>query len=140
MVPKELVVAPRMLLYICTIWNNIRKVREDGLKTRTLFWDEVWELMRQTYNLKYPTTEITKDGLKKTKLELAEFVLANENEGMSFDQFYERFGEEKGLDLFYFGVYSIDVMETPPWEMADGDGDDEDKVAVVPSYCLSIQD
>ena len=95
--------------------------------------------IQKTYNLKYPTEQITKDGLKKIKLELAKFVLANANEGMSFDQFYERFGEEKGLDLFYFGVYSIDDKETPPWEMDGEDGNDEDKVAVVPSYSLSYR-
>ena len=54
---------------------------------------------------------------------------------MSFDQYYEWFGEEKGLDLFYFGVYSIEEMETPPWEEEAKDG-----VAVAPTYGVSIQD
>ena len=125
-----------MLLYICTIWSNSnKKLKEDILKTKVLFWDQVWELMRRTHNLKYPTEKITKEGLAQTKRKLAEFAEGKKDEEMSFDKFYEWFGEEKGLDLFYFGVYSIEEMETPPWEEEAKDG-----VAVAPTYGVSIQD
>ena len=131
-VPKEIAAAPRMLLYIC---NSNKKLKEDILKTKVLFWDQVWELMRRTHNLKYPTEKITKEGLAQTKRKLAEFAEGKKDEEMSFDKFYEWFGEEKGLDLFYFGVYSIEETETPPWEEEAEDG-----VAVAPTYGVSIQD
>ena len=136
-VPKKIAAAPRMLLYICNIWGNSnKKLKEDILKTKVLFWDQVWELMRRTHNLKYPTEEITQEDLAQTKRKLAEFVEGKKNEEMSYKQYYKWFGD--GLDLFYFGVYSIEETETPPWQK-ESKGD-KDGAAVAPTYGVSIQD
>ena len=35
---------------------------------------------------------------------------------LSLDLFYEMFGDEDDLDLFYFGVFTTDITYTPPWQ------------------------
>ena len=139
-VPKEIAAAPRMLLYICNIWSN-KNLERSVLKKKDKFWDKVWELMRHTFNRKYPTEKISQAGLAKIRRKLADFVLARENEEMSFDQFYEHFGEERGLDLFYFGVYSaIKERKTDPWEDEEKEEGKEEEEAVIPTYNVCIED
>ena len=94
--------------------------------------------MRRTHNLKYPTEKITQEDLTQTKRKLAEFVEGKENEEMSYKQFYKWFGE--GLDLFYFGVYSIEETKTPPWRREKEAEEDRDGAAVAPTYGVCIQD
>ena len=93
------------------------------------------------FHFDYLHTSLSKASLAKIRRKLADFVLTRENEQMSFDQFYEQFGEEKGLDLFYFGVYSTGKeRKTYPWEDEEKYPWEEEEEAVIPTYNICVED
>jgi len=138
-VPKEILSQPRMLLYICNMWKDNKEIREDGLLSGGLFWNDIWSLMRRTYNLKYPESKISKEDLTRIRRKLAIFMRDHKDLEMSFDTFYDQFGEDGG-DLFYFGVYSIGTSSTPEWEIEDEANEQEDLVEVKPIFPWMIQE
>jgi hypothetical protein len=92
-----------MLLYICNLWKYSKEIRKSKLKNKHMFWDKIWELMRLTYNRKYPNQEMSKSDLELT-----------------FEHFFAEFGDERGADLFWFGFYGTETFTEKPWELLAG--------------------
>ena len=84
-----------------------------------MFWDEIWELMRLTYNRKYPNQEISKSDMELTRRKIGHLALQNRGKDMTFEHFFAEFGDELGADLFWFGFYGTDTELTNPWEERD---------------------
>ena len=133
-VPKEMMMEPRMLLFICTMWKDNKYIRKDGLLSQDILYEDIWSLMRETYNVKYPEAKITKERLATIKRTIGDFRLEH-GENVSYEKFFEAFGEDEGLDLFYFGIYSIDKSYVPTWQREDDQRDViNDHNEVKPAY------
>ena len=115
------------------------------LTDKDLFWNGIWDLMRQTYNLKYPEKKVSKEDLKSIRYKIGKFAVEH-SQKLSLDQFHHAFGGEDGIDLFYFGVYTTDIKVLPPWQEEENDkGADSDdteeknKFDVDPTYGSLIE-
>ena len=89
-----------MLLFICTMWKDNKYIRKDGLLSQDILYEDIWSLMRETYNVKYPEAKITKERLATIKRTIGDFRLEH-GENVSYEKFFEAFGEDEGLDLFF---------------------------------------
>lgn len=116
-IPKQLQKEPRMLLYICNLWKYSKEIRKSQLKNKDMFWNEIWELMRLTYNRKYPHQEMSKPELELTRRKIGYLALQNKGKEMTFDHFFAEFGDELGADLFWFGIYGTETFAEKPWEL-----------------------
>ena len=96
---------PRMLLYLCNMWLKDRKVFE---WTPEEFWTEIFSYMRLTNDQKYPEKQMTKEEQERIIGKIKEFVRTNQDRSRdNFDKFFD----EEGADLFYFGVFSLQTEE-----------------------------
>ena len=84
-----------------------------------MFWDEIWELMRLTYNRKFPNQEISKSDMELTRRKIGHLALQNRGKEMTYEHFYAEFGDEGGNDLFWFGIYGTETFAEKPWELLD---------------------
>ena len=116
-IPKQLQKEPRMLLYICNLWKYSKEIRKSKLKNKDMFWDEIWELMRLTYNRKFPNQEISKSDMELTRRKIGHLALQNRGKDMTFEHFFAEFGDELGADLFWFGFYGTETFTEKPWEL-----------------------
>ena len=116
-IPKQLQKEPRMLLYICNLWKYSKEIRKSKLKNKHIFWDEIWELMRLTYNRKYPHQEMSKLDVELTRKKIGHLALQNRGKEMTFENFFAEFGDELGADLFWFGIYGTETFTEKPWEL-----------------------
>ncbi|CAL4120920.1 unnamed protein product, partial [Meganyctiphanes norvegica] len=115
-IPKELQKHPRMLLYICNIWGIDKRIKDDRLQNRELFWDAIWNMMRMTYNRKYPQDPMTLDDLKTIRREVGILNLEHgKDKSISYVDLYEKFG--CGKDMFYYGIFSKETnQKSAPWK------------------------
>ena len=102
------------------------------LRDKDLFWNRIWDLMRQTYNLRYPEKKLSNEDLKRIRYKIGKFA-EEHSQKFSLCQFHHAFGAEDGIDLFYFGVYTTDII--PPWLEAENDN----KCDVDPTYGSLIE-
>ena len=116
-IPKQLQREPRMLLYICNLWKYSKEIRKSKLKNKHIFWDGIWELMRLTYNRKYPHQEMSKSDMELTRKKIGHLALQNRGKEMNFEHFFVEFGNELGIDLFWFGIYGTETFAEKPWEL-----------------------
>ena len=94
-----------MLLYLCNMWLKDRKVFE---WTPEEFWTEIFSYMRLTNDQKYPEKQMTKEEQERIVGKIKEFVQTNQDRSRdNFDKFFD----EEGADLFYFGVFSLQTEE-----------------------------
>ena len=120
-IPKQLQKEPRMLLYICNLWKYSKEIRKSKLKNKHIFWDQIWELMRLTYNRKYPHQEMSKSDMELTRKKIGHLALQNRGKEMNFEHFFVEFGDELGIDLFWFGIYGTETFAEKPWELLDNE-------------------
>ena len=120
-IPKQLQKEPRMLLYICNLWKYNKEIRKSKLKNRHIFWDGIWELMRLTYNRKYPHQEMSKLNMELTRRKIGHLALQNGGKEMTFESFFADLGDEIGFDLFWFGIYGTETFAEKPWELLDSE-------------------
>ena len=105
-IPLELQNVKRMLLNICNIWKHNKEENTiPNFFNAKLFLDDLWEVMRLTFNMKYPESEMSKQDL----LKMREKIGMIEEKEMSYEDINAMFGDEDSLDVFYFGVYSTAV-------------------------------
>ena len=102
-VPEAIQNIKRMLKYICHIWQtyNLRNEADEFFNMEKVT-NDLWELMRLTYNSKYPNDPKGVEDLQK----LREVISEIDAKELTLDEIYEAFGDEKGFDVFYFGIYS----------------------------------
>ena len=59
--------------------------------------------MRLTYNMKYPSEPMSKDSLVEMRTKIGQLKTTELS--------YEVFGDETTFDIFYFGIYSTEIIE-----------------------------
>ena len=86
--------------------------------------------------------------MTRVREKIGEFAVTHSQE-LSLNQFHQVFGEEDGIDLFYFGVYTTDIKGLAPWQEEkkkelidksnDTDDNDKNQFDVDPTYGSLIE-
>ncbi|CAL4061835.1 unnamed protein product [Meganyctiphanes norvegica] len=114
-VPKELQKQPRMLLYICNLWKYRYHLKNEEFRDKEKFWNELWEMMRLTFNRKYPHKIMSQGDVLHLRNTIGNYVKNfNDDDYISFDEFNKQFGDDH--DLFYFGIFSTETFKDIPWK------------------------
>ena len=107
-IPSELVSIKRMLLYICHIWSyNFLSNTVDSFFSEDEMLNNLWELMRLTYNKKYPEAVMSKEDLKEMRKKIGQLT----TETLTFEEMHDVFGDDNKFDIFFFGIYSTSVIK-----------------------------
>ena len=138
-IPKQLQKEPRMLLYICNLWKHSKEIRKSKLKNIHMFWDGIWNMMRLTYNRKYPRQEMSKSDMELTRKKVGHLALQNRGKEMTFEHFFAEFGDELGADLFWFGIYGTESLTEKPWELLDNKEETKESKDVKGNYDSMIE-
>ena len=138
-IPKKLQKEPRMLLYICNLWKHSKEIRKSKLKNIHMFWDGIWNMMRLTYNRKYPHQEMSKSDMELTRRKVGHLALQNRGKEMTFEHFFAEFGDELGADLFWFGIYGTESLTEKPWELLDNKEETKESKDVKGNYDSMIE-
>ena len=107
-IPSTLLHMKRMLLYICEIYTyNFYNNSIADFFDKDRFLENLWELMRLTYNMKYPSEPMSKDALVKMRNRIGQLKTTE----LSYEELHDVFGDETTFDIFYFGIYSTEIIE-----------------------------
>ena len=118
-VPRKMTKEPRMLLYICNIWDQDIDQRNKVFSSRSLFIDATMILMLKTYNVKYPENKKGQQWLDDLKGKLISFGKKNKHNNMvmKWDDFFNEFGDnDLAYDLWCMGLFTSEKKKTAPWE------------------------
>ena len=103
-IPHELQVNKRMLLYICHIWEFAMIQNDnDTFFNKSNLLDKLWELMMWTHNKKYPEHKIGPEDLAEVRNKMGEI----EDNKMSANEVNVKFG--RTVNLFYMGIYTKSI-------------------------------
>ena len=105
-VSKDLQSSKRMLLYLCHIWKNANENPYPNPKIlfqKKELFDQLWEQMMWTYNIKYPEKKIDKNKLKEIRKTIGEIHLEK------YHPKAEEYEEKYGKEFFYLGIHTISV-------------------------------
>ena len=107
-IPSELITIKRMLLYICHIYKyNVHSHTEEDFYSEAELLNNLWELMRLTYNKKYPEAVMSTDDLKAMRQKIGQLNTAN----LTYEEMNDVFGDHNKFDIFFFGIYSTYAMK-----------------------------
>ena len=108
-IPPELITTKRMLLYVCHIYKyNVYSQTEEEFYSEAAILNNLWELMRLTYNKKYPEGIMSKDDLQEMRHKIGQL----DNPGnLTYEEMNHIFGDDNKYDIFFFGIYSTAAMK-----------------------------
>lgn len=134
-VSKDLQSSKRMLLYLCHIWKNANENPYPNPKIlfqKKELFDQLWEQMMWTYNIKYPEKKINKTELKEIRKTIGEIHLEK------YHPKAEEYEEKYGKEFFYLGIHTISVG----CDKSNGIGceKEEEMVEPVPSSDILVKE
>ena len=135
-IPEKMQREPRMLLYICNIWDQDLAQRTEIFSNRSLFFGAMLHLMMRTYNRKYPHNQKNRKWFESVQPKLKEYYEKHKNNlSNNIAKFYKDFGDDELVfDLFCIGLFVSEQKNRNPWDELDVFTSSDKETVVNPAY------